>query len=188
MNDLEKTAKRHHRARAYREYVRGMAEFADLYEPTNARILDCLTMAHLNERNAASGVLSRKELEREDPQAALPGELSDQTLCQYFANAGVLYSDAAIQYVLKADLRRAFKYFRRAAKICTNAAKLQPVREGDSPIFVEQKSGQSPTYAGRDLSEAARWHAERATMVRQELARRSLRRKRLSLGLLGHVK
>lgn len=169
MTDFDKMAQRSRKSRAYKAYVRSLRDFSDIYAPKPAIIFDCLSQAHLNERNATSGELSREELHRQDPQAELPGELSNRAIRKYYFNAATCYGDAAIHCVLGSDLRRAFKYFRKAAKLCGRGT-------------------DCPADCSAEVAVSAQQFRENAAMVRHELARRSILRKRLSLGLLGRLR
>jgi hypothetical protein len=164
MTDRAKKAAREKRRNAYRDFMRGLTSLSGIYAPSASSIFDCLKRADLQQQHAMISQLSRDELFREDPQANAPEELSDQAISAYLAAAGGLYGAAATDCLLIVDLRRAFKYFRKAAHDYRRAVALL-----------------GPCDCG--LSRSAREYQERAAIVRQELARRTLRRKRLSLGL-----
>jgi hypothetical protein len=169
MTEGTKQAERGRKARAYKELAQGLAGLAEMYAPTATIIFECLKKADLNERHATSSELARAELLREDPTAAVPDELSDRTLAEYLANAGHLYATAAVDYVLLADLGRAYRCYRQAASSCRRAAALY--------------GNGSAEWA----TEAADYRAN-ADLVRHELARRSLRRRKWSLGLLHRLR
>lgn len=170
MADLDKTAERERKARAYRDLARSLASVSGMvYHPTASSIFDSLSVAQLNERHARSSQLSREVLFQEDPEASLPEELSDKAISEYLANAGDLYGATATDYVLMSDLPRAFKYFRKAAQHCGRAAALGAEN-------------------GAKLLEKAEEYKEKTVIVRQELARRSIRRRKLSLGFLARLR
>jgi hypothetical protein len=165
MTNDQKTADRDRRARAYRALVRGLARISNIYCPTASSIFDCLSKAHLNEKNALSSGLSREVLFREDPQANVPEELSDKAISGHLANAASLYGAVATDFVATSDLPKAFKYFRRAAAYFRRAAEIRV------PCDAE-------------LFKNALDYKEKTAVIRQETARRSLLRNRLSLGFL----
>jgi hypothetical protein len=158
-------AQRETNSTAYRELVRGLASVSDVLAPTPAGIYDCLTKAHLSEKHAVSTMLSREELSREAPEAGVPDELSDKAIAGHFANAAGFYSAAAMDSVATGDLPRAFKYYRKAAIHARRAAALQ-------------------TPCDAKLLEQVREYKGKAVIVRQEIARRTVLRKRFSLGIL----
>lgn len=165
----QKKAERERKARAYRDLARGLADLAEMYAPKATLIFDCLKKADLNERHATSSELARAELVRENPAAEVPEELSDRALAEYLANAGHLYGTAAVDYVLLADLGRAYRCYRKAAASCRRAAAFY-------------SNGHA------DWATAAADFAEKAAVVRHELARRSVRRRKWSLGLLHRLR
>jgi hypothetical protein len=169
MATSEKQAQRERKARAYKNLAKALAELAEMYAPKASIIFDCLKKADLNERHATSSELARAELVREDPAAAVPEELSDRTLAEYLASAGHLYATAAVDYVLLADLGRAYGCFRKASASCRRAA-----------AFCVNGHAEW-------AAEAAECR-EKAALVRQELARRSIRRRTWSLGLLHRLR
>jgi hypothetical protein len=165
---MVKAGKKAHRdtnATAFRELVRGLASVSDVIAPTPASIYDCLTKAHLSEKHAVSAMLSREELSREAPEAGVPDELSDKAIAGHFADAAGYYGAAAMDNAATGDLPRAFKYYRKAAIHARRAATLQT--PGDAKLLEQAKE-----YKGK------------AAIVRQEIARRTLLRKRFSLGIL----
>lgn len=161
MADTEKKSERDEKLRAYGDLVKSLAS----YRPTASSIFESLSKARLDERNATSSRLARTTLFGEDPQAALPEEFSDKVISGYFASAGDLYGAAATDYVVISDLAMAFKYFSKAARHCATAAELGAE---DAP----------------ELLEKARQYKHTAAIVRHKLARKSILRRRLSLGLL----
>jgi hypothetical protein len=169
MINAQKKAIRDRRSGAYRELVRGLAGISDVYHPTAASIFDCLSKAHLSEKHAISSGLSREELFREDPHASVPEELSDKAISDHLANAASLYGTAAMDSVARSDLVRAFKYFRKAANHFRRAAEFR------LPCDAE-------------LLKKALDHKEKTAVIRQEVARRSVLRKRLSLGILKRLR
>ncbi len=157
----EKKAERSRKAAAYREFARSLT--GD--KPSASSIFQSLSGARVNQRHATSSRLARETLFGENPEAALPEELSDKAISQYLADAGSLYGSAATDYVCIADLAMALKYFRKAAKHYSAAAGFA-------------------TETGAELLERARDYRDKAAIVRQQLAGRSVRRRRCSLGLL----
>lgn len=169
MRSAGKKAERDRRTRAYRDLVKSLAGIYEVHRPTVANIFDCVTKAHLSERNGVSSILSREVLFQEDSQASVPDELSDQAIARHFASAGELYGSAAVDCVLTRQPIRAFKYFRKAAGYTARAARLY--------IPCDEK-----------LAQKAREYGERAATIRQEVARKTLLRKKLSLGFLGRLR
>jgi len=170
MASIEKKAKRDRRARAYRDFVRSLASISQMtHKATASSIFDSLSRARLSERHAASSRLARETLFEEDPGANVPEELSDKVISRYLADAGLVYGGAATDYLLVLDLVRAFKYFRKAAQHCTAAAELA-------------------TEEGPALLEKSREYKGKANMVRQELAKKSVLRRRWSLGFLARIR
>ncbi len=165
MANAEKKIERARNIRARVELVRSLAG----HRPSSSSILASLQRAHVDEQHAAGSLLAREVLFKEDPQATMPEELSDKVVAEYLANAGEFYAGAATDYLSTSDLLRAYKYFRKAARQFALADELD----------VEN---------GQTLREKARRYRDRTAMARQELARRSVRRKRWSLGLLGRVR
>ncbi len=166
MPSIQKKAERGRKAKAYRDLVRNLAKVSEIYQPTASCIFDFLSRAHLNARLAESSQLARGVFFEENPEARLPEELSDEAISDYLANAGNLYGNAATDYVLVSDPVRAFKYFRKAAQHCRRAAD-----------FAAED--------GTKLLGAAQEYTDKSAIVRQELARRSIRRRRFSLRFLG---
>jgi hypothetical protein len=172
----EKRAERRRKAKAYREMLANLADISALCKPTSSSIFACLSEARLKERSAESSWLTQKELleERrrlleEDPRVPVPEELSDEAAVEYLADAGDLYGSAATDYLLIADPLAAFKYYRKAFRLCRMAA----------DMAVEDRSG---------LSDKAQEYKEKTAVVRLEVASRSMRRRRFSLGLLGRLR
>ena len=159
-----KQAERDKRRRAYRELKQSLAGIG-LYTPTASTIFEVLSKARLSESYAASSELSRKELFGHAPGADTPEELSDKSISGHLANAARLYSTAAAKCVLIPDPRRVFKYFRRAAGLFRRAAHLQ-------------------TPPDCELMKASQACKTKAALARAELARRTICRRRFSLGLL----
>jgi hypothetical protein len=160
----EKQAERDRRRRAYRELKRSLAGIG-IYAPTASTIFEVLSKARLSESYAASSELSREELFGHVPNADIPDELSDKSISGHLANAARLYSTAAAKCVLIPAPGRAFKYFRRSARLFRRAADLQ----------------NPPDY---ELIKASQASKSKADMARTELARRTLCRRKWSLGLL----
>lgn len=157
-------AERDAKRRAYQAFVRNVVDI-DIFSPTARSISECLNKARLSEDSATSAELSRRELRREAPEASVPEELSEAAVSAHLTRAANLYAVAATKYVRVPDLSRAFRYFRRAANLCARAAE-----------------SQTPTRA--ELLQEASKYKNWAAIIRQEHARKSLRRRRLSLGLL----
>ncbi len=168
MASIQKKAERGRKAKAYRDLVRNLAKVSEVYNPTASCIFDFLNRAHLNAQLAESSQLARGVFFDENPEARLPEELSDEAISDYLAIAGNLYGNAATDYVLISDPARAFKYFRKAAQHCTRAAG-----------FAAEN--------GSELLEAAQEYTHKSAIVRQEVARRSIRRRRFSLRFLGRL-
>jgi hypothetical protein len=169
MTMAQKMVERNQRYRAYRELAHGLAGISDMYRPTASSIFDCLCKAQLSEKYAVSSRLSRAELCRDDPQARQPEELSEMAISGHFFHAASLYGAAAIDFVAASDLPRAFKYFRKAAKQFHLAAEFRVPCDGE-------------------LFQNALDYKEKTAVIRQEIARRSVLRIRLSLGFLKRLR
>jgi hypothetical protein len=169
MVNPEKTAERRRKAEAYRDLVRRLSGVARIYRPTASSIFDSLSRAQLNERHAESSRLAGETLFRENPEANLPEELSDKAIAQYLASAGDFYGNAATDLILISDLKRAFKYFRKAAECCRRAA----------DVGVEDAS---------PLLEKRQEYLDKAAMVRQALARRRILTRRFGLGFWARLR
>jgi hypothetical protein len=165
----QKKAERDRRYRAYRELVHGLAGISDIYRPTVSSIFDCLSKAQLSEQYAISSRLSREEFCRDDPYARPPEELSEMAISCHFAHAASLYGFAATDFVAASNLPQAFKYFRKAARQFHLAAEFRVPCSGE-------------------LLQNALDHKEKTAVIRQEFARRSALRIRLSLGLLKRLR
>lgn len=150
--------------KAYQALVQSVAD-DDVFSPTAASIFECLSKARLSEDSASSAELSRQELGREAPAASIPEDLSAAAVAVQLSRAARLYAVAATKYVRLPNRSQAFRYFRRAAALFSRAARAQ-----------------TPPTA--ELVQASRTYAIWAARVREEHARRSLCRRRLSLGLL----
>jgi hypothetical protein len=164
MTDHKKQAQRQSRSKDYRQFLRTIVE-VDRSRFSAASIFDCLSAARQNESYALSAMLLKREAFKEAPQDDAPSELSDPAISQYFSNAAHFYAAAAGQCMLISDLNRAFRYYRRAAKYCRQAAELET--PGNATLLVESQE-----------------YAARAAVVRQQHARNSICRRRLSLGVL----
>ena len=162
--DHARRADRNAKRKAYQALVRSIVD-VDVFSPTPRSIFECLSKARLTEDSASSAALSRQELSREAPEAAVPDELSETAVSAQLARAANLYAVAAAKYVRIPDLSQAFRYFRRAARIFAKAA-------------------ESPTPMRAQWLEAAQTYTIWTDRVRQEHARRCLCRRRLSLGLV----
>jgi hypothetical protein len=169
MEDARKTAERQKKVQAYRDLLRSLAPLEGVYVPDAASVSDCLRKAHLSEQEAVSSMLARQQLSAEEPGRNPPQELSKAAIAAYWANAGELYGAAATEYVLLSEPAGAFKCFRKAAVQCRRAAALGPP---DSSRLLEK----------------VQEFRQKAAILRHELARRSLRRRKFSLGLLGRLR
>jgi len=164
MRDVDKYSVREVKSRAYADYARSVEETFTWFLTTPANIFECLSQARLNENNAASAERSREMLRLEVPPLDPPPEFSDQTIAKYYLQAARMYEAAATYAVLQHDLRRAFKRFRKAAKCGGRCDEL--LVHGDPEVRA-----------------AVADYREKTALVRYELARRSVRRKKLTLGL-----
>jgi hypothetical protein len=131
---------------------------------TPVDIFDCLSQARLNEKSAASAESSREMLRLEMPPVEPPPEFSDQTIAKYYRQAARMYEAAANYAVRQKDLCRAFKRFHKAAKC---AARCEELLAGGDPELLAVMQG----------------YREKTALIRYEIARRSVRRKKLTLGL-----
>ncbi len=164
MPDFGKEMLREKRSRAFGELVARLKASAGGVSDTS-RLFALLREANLNANHALSGRLAREQLFRENPAAELPEEFTDRAIAVYYVNAARLYADAASDYVLRSDLNRAFKYYRKAAACYASAAELRRESGGECP-------------------DKAHDYRERAAALRQKLARKGILRRRLSLGWL----
>jgi hypothetical protein len=168
MADYQKRTDRHGKAKALGKLVRNLRA-SDIWLTDAAAIQACLQDAHANEDLATSSELSRQEFIREGQQAELPAELSDEVVSQYYANAAGFFEGAALNYVLKSDLPRAFKCCRKAAIAYARAARLA---SADRPSLAKKAADCKTKLA----------------LVRYALAKKNLRRRTLSLGCLGRLR
>ena len=164
MPDVSKEVVREKRSRAFGELVAHLKASAGGLSNIS-RLFALLREANLNENNAVSNGLAREQLFRENPAADLPEEFADRAIARYYVNAACLYGDAASDYVLRNDLKRAFKYYRKAAACYATAAGLL-------------------CQSDRECRDKAQDYRERAAALRQRLARKGILRRRLSLGWL----
>lgn len=162
MANGRKKNERAERARAYRELAKSIGE-ANVF-PTASSIFDCLNMARTNENCAQSAVLLRAEAVREGAEEPLPDELSFRVVSQYLTKAARLYATAGSKCVQSGDLARAYGYYRRAREGLRRAVALHP--------------------PGTELLGDLHEYSHRTAILRQEHARKSLCRRRLSLGIL----
>lgn len=160
---ISKRTDRAARSRAYRQLVKSAAR--DSAFSTASSIFDCLSIARTNENCAHSAELLRAKALTEGAGGQLPEELSFVAISQYYVKAARLYASAGSKCICSTDRSRPFTYYRRAARCMRRAVALQ---SPGSDEFV----GESQEYAAR------------TAIFRQEHARRSLCRRRLSLGLL----
>ncbi|MGA2253165.1 MAG: hypothetical protein ABSG53_00760 [Thermoguttaceae bacterium] len=123
----------------------------------------------MNERNAASAERSREMLRVEVPPVDPPPEFSEQTIAKYYLQAARMYEAAATYAILQHDLCRAFKRFRKAAKCGGRCDALLVCGDPEVLAAVED-------------------YREKTALIRYEIARRSVRRKRLTLGLGGRLR
>jgi tetratricopeptide (TPR) repeat protein len=168
MLDHRKQTDRLGKSKALRELVRNLKAW-DIRLTSAAAIQECLREAHANENMATSSELSRQELFREDQQAELPAEFSDEVLSQYYANAAGFYEGAALDHVSRSDLPRAFKYYHKAAAAYGKAARLASANP--SPLVAKVSDCKT-----------------KLALVRYALAKKNLRRRTLSLGCLGRLR
>jgi hypothetical protein len=168
MVNQQKQTDRRGKSKALEELVRNLRAW-DIRLTSASAIQECLREAHSNENMAASSELSRQEFVREDQQAELPAELSDEVVSQYYANAAGFYEGAALDYVVKSDLPRAFKNCRKAAAAYARAAQLA---SANRPSLLEKATDCKTKLA----------------LIRYALAKKNLRRRALSLGCLGRLK
>ena len=168
MADGQKRTDRRGKSKALRELVRNLRA-SDIRLTSASAMQECLGRAHANEDLATSSELSREELFREDHQAELPDELSDKVVSQYYANAAGFYEGAALDYVLKADLPRAFKYCHKAAAAYAKATRLASANRCS-------------------LSEKALDCKTKLALVRYALAKKNRLRRILSLHCLGRLR
>lgn len=164
MSDVRKVMLREKMSRAFGELMARLKSSASGV-PNSSQLFALLRAADLNENNAVSDRLAREQLYRENPMADLPEELTDRAIARYHVDAARLYGDAASACVLRNDLHRAFKYYRKAAVCYATAAGLRCESDGE-------------------CQNQARDYRERAVVLRQNLARKSLLKRRLSLGWL----
>ncbi len=164
MSVVSKKMIREKRSRAFSELVAGLKASAGGV-PNSSQLYALLREANLNVNNAVSGRLAREQLYRENPAAEPPEEFADRTIAQYYVNAAGLYGHAAAACILRHDLNRAFKKYRKAAACYATAAALRCEAE-------------------RECRDKAQDYRERAAVVRQHLASRGILKRRLSLGWL----
>jgi hypothetical protein len=168
MADYQKRTDRQGKSKALAELVRNLRAW-DVRLTSASAIQECLRAAHTNEDKAISTELSRQEFSREDRQAELPAEFSDEVVSQYFAAAAGFYEAAALDYVLNSDLPRAFKYCRKAATAYARAVRLASAERGP----LAGKAADCKT---------------KLALVRYALAKKNLLRRTLSLGCLGRLR
>lgn len=164
MSVAGKAMLREKRSHAFNELVARLKASAGGV-PNSSHLYELLREANLNVNNAVSGRLAREQLFRENPAADLPEEFADRTIAQYYASAARLYGQAASAYVLRHDLSRAYKNYRKAAACYLTAAALRCESE-------------------RECRDKAQDYRERAAVIRQHLARKGILMSRLSLGWL----
>ena len=166
---IDKNLTRREKSRAYAEFARVVAETYKWFFTTPLNIVDCLKLARLNENNAVSAERSRELLRQETPPADPPPELCDETIGKYYFEAARNYDAAGTYAVLYGDLCRAFKRFHKAARCGV-------------------RCGQLLATGGPEVLAAVKEYREKAAMLRHEIARRSVRRRRLTLGLRGRMR
>jgi hypothetical protein len=158
-----KKGERAEKSRAYRRLVKSIAQ-TNVF-PTASSIFDCLSMARTNENCARSIELLREEAIKEGAEATSPNELSFAAIAQYLVKAARLYATAGAKCTQTPDLGRAYTYYHRAARCMRRAIELE-----------------SP--GGMELRAESQEFTVRAAILRQQCARQSLCRRRLSLGFL----
>jgi hypothetical protein len=164
MRDIDKQSVRQRKSRAFADFARRVEETFTWFMTTPANILECLSQARLDEKNAVSTECSREKLRLEVPPADPPPEFSDQTIARYYLQAARMYEAAGTYAVLRDDLCRAFKRYRKAAKCGGRCNELLAC--GDPEVLA-----------------AAEDYRKKTALIRYEIARRSVRRKKLTLGL-----
>jgi hypothetical protein len=164
MRGIDKYSARKVKSTAYATYARSVAETFTWFMTTPVGIFDCLTQARTNEKSAVSAERSREMLSLEVPPVDPPPECSDQAIAKYYRQAARMYEAAATYAVLQHDLCRAFKRFRKAARC---GARCDELLARSDP----------------DVLAAVKDYREKTALIRHEIARRSVRRKRLTLGL-----
>ncbi len=169
MRDIDKYSARQAKARAYANFARCVEETVAWFMRTPVDVFDCLSQARLNEKSAASAEQSREAIRLEVPPVDPPPEVSDQTIAKYYRQAARMYEAAATYAVRQHDLCRAFKRFRKAAKCGGRCDEL--LAGGD-----------------REVLAAVQDYREKTALIRYEIARRSIRRKKLTLGLGGRLR
>jgi len=169
MRAIDKHSARLLKSKAYADFLRRVKETYTWFMTTPVSIFNCLSQARLNEKSAAAAERSREMLRLETPPVEPPPELSDQTIAKYYLQAARMYEAAAIYSVLRQDLCRAFKRFRNAARC-----------GGRCDEFLVRSDPETPS--------AAEDYREKTALLRYEIARRSVRRKKLTLGLGGRLR
>ncbi len=164
MRNIDKYPVRQMKSEAYINLTRRVKETFTWFMTTPVSILNCLNEARLNEKKAMSAERSREKLRSEVPLADPPPECSGETIAGYYRQAARMYEAAATYAVLQHDLYRAFKRFRKAAKCGGRCEELLSC--GDSELLVALEDYRAKT-----------------AVIRYEIARRSVRRKKLTLGL-----
>jgi hypothetical protein len=157
------------KSRAYANFARVVKETFTWFMTTPVGIYDCLCQARLNEKSAVSAQRSREMLRLEAPPVDPPPEFSDQAIAKYYLQAARMYEAAGTYAVLRDDLCRAFKRYRKAAQCGSRCDEL--LAGGDPEVLA-----------------AAKDYREKTALIRHEIARRSVRRKRLTLGLAGRLR
>lgn len=169
MRDFTKYSVRQMKSRAYANFARCVEETVAWSIRTSVDIFDCLSRASLNEKNAVSAERSREMLRQETPAADPPPELSNQTIAKYYREAARMYEAAATYAVRQHDLCRALRRYRKAAQCGDRCNELLAC--GDPEVLA-----------------AAENHREKAALIRYEIARRSVWRKKLTLGLASRLR
>ena len=167
MVEDRKRTDRRGKSKALGELVRNLRA-SDIRLTSASAMQECLRGAHTNEDLASRSESSREEFVREGRQAELPGELSDEVVSQHYANAAGFYEGAALDYLLKCDLPRAFKYCRKAATAYARAAHLASARSS--------------------LAEKASDCKTQQVLVRHALAKKNRLRRTLSMRSLGRLR
>jgi hypothetical protein len=165
MGITDRKSDRGRKAKAYRDLVRRLRGLSDIHRATPRGIFDCLSKARLSEKSAISCMLAREVLLQEGTEVSLPEDLSDQVIAEHFAGAARLWADAGTDCVMIGYLSQSYRCFQKAARLARAAAKLLVQRDAE-------------------LLHMSREFRDKAVMVRQESARKSILRKKLSLGFL----
>ena len=164
MRNIDKYSVRQVKSRAFANLARGVEETFTWLATTPIFLHDCLCQASLNEKSAAAAERSREMLRLEVPPVTPPPEVSDETIAKYYLQAARMYEVAGTYAVLQDDLCRAFKRFRKAAKCGSRCEELAACDNPEVLAAVEE-------------------YRKKEALIRYEIARRSVRRRKLTFGL-----